>query len=71
MPIPSSEAFHLPKSPTRLSAKETIGYTKDLLEGLRRMATQQNHNRLAELLDAAAAEADRLMQQSAGAKLRK
>jgi hypothetical protein len=50
-------------SSSRLSARETASYTKDLLAGLRSIALRQRHQRLAELLDAAAAEAERLTQE--------
>jgi len=44
-----------------LSRRDTTMYSKDLINTLRMIATQQRQYRLAELLDAAAMEAERLI----------
>ena len=49
-----------PSSDPELSGYETVIYSKDMLLALRGMALRQRHGKLAELLDAAAAEAERL-----------
>ena len=45
----------------QLSRRDTALYSKDLIHALRAIATRQRQFRLAELLDAAAVEAERLL----------
>ncbi|HEX3653189.1 MAG TPA: hypothetical protein VHU18_10240 [Rhizomicrobium sp.] len=45
---------------SKFSARETALYSKDLLRALKSIAERQRHHRLAELIDAAAAEAERI-----------
>ncbi|HEY4115021.1 MAG TPA: hypothetical protein VGM17_13285 [Rhizomicrobium sp.] len=72
MRVPPTETFRPPRrSGGGVSASETANYTKDLLDGLRAMAIRQRHHRLAELLDAAAAEAERLVAESTSNRSRK
>jgi len=47
-----------PTSP--ISPGDAVQYTQELIDSLREIALKQNHLRLAELLDAASAEAARL-----------
>jgi hypothetical protein len=48
----------------KLSAWETAAYARDLLKSLKMVALTQQQSRLAELLDAAATEAERLAETS-------
>lgn len=45
-----------------ISSSDSVRYTRDLLETLREIAIRQGHMVLARLLEAAAGEADRLVQ---------
>ena len=47
-----------------LSARETAAYARDMLNSLKIIALGQRQRRLADLLDAAAAEAERLAEMS-------
>ena len=49
-----------PHSEPEFSGEETALYSKDMLVALKTIALQQRHDRLAKLLEAAAAEAERL-----------
>jgi len=49
-----------PQGGSKFSARETMLYSKDLLQALKSIAERQRHHRLAELIGAAAAEAERL-----------
>jgi hypothetical protein len=44
----------------QISPGDAVRYTQELVDSLKEIALQQNHLRLAELLDAASAEAARL-----------
>jgi hypothetical protein len=55
----------------RLSTRETAVYARDLLQSLKSIAVRQRQRRFAELLDAAAAEADRLAGEDSALVLRK
>lgn len=50
------------------SSAETASYSMDMLKTLKIIAERQQHRRLAELLDAAASEAERLAQAHAESK---
>lgn len=53
------------RSPVRgLTLHDTASYTHEMLRSLEKLAVQQNQPRLAELLRAAAVEADRLEKES-------
>jgi|1185.fasta_scaffold740733_1 hypothetical protein len=63
--MPFRSAGDLLPSRTRiLSPQETASYSKDMLRGLQAIAKRQRHFRLAELLDAAVGEAERLADSS-------
>jgi len=65
--MPFRSACDLSRSRTRiLSPQETACYSKDMLHGLRAIAKRQRHFRLAQLLDAAMGEAERLARSSPG-----
>ena len=55
----------------KLSSRDTAAYARDLLKALKVIADGQRQHRLAELLEAAAAEADRLATDKSGRQLRK
>jgi hypothetical protein len=63
MPFRSACDFRRGRTRT-LSPQETACYSKDMLQGLRAIAKRQRHFRLAELLDAAVGEAERLARRS-------
>lgn len=48
------------RSASRISSRDTALYARDLLQALKAIALGQQQRRFAELLEAAAAEADRL-----------
>lgn len=57
---PAERVARLLPGESRLPGRETAKYTKDLLVGLGEIAVRQRQHRLAELLEAAGVEADRL-----------
>ena len=59
------------RSTPRLSSRDTALYARDLLQALKAIALGQRQLRFAELLEAAAAEADRLAAEEAARASRK
>jgi hypothetical protein len=59
------------RSAPKLSSRDTAAYARDLLESLKIIALRQRQRRLAELLDAAAQEAQRLAREQLSQPLRK
>jgi hypothetical protein len=55
----------------KLSSRDTAAYARDLLQALKVIALRQRQRRFAELLEAAATEADRLAARRSGRPSRK
>ena len=56
---PAASTLRLPQN-VKLTPNETARYTRDLIESLRKIASQQGHSLLAHLLELAAIEAKAL-----------
>ena len=59
------------RTSSKLSGRDTAIYARDLLQSLKAIALEQQQYRFADLLEAAAAEADRLASEEGALPLRK